>query len=175
MNGALFTTFAGVAAAACFARGLAFRGTSHLSELAWYSGGVVVLLAAALAWTQLEQHVGRLQWAVVASLALMFAGLIALTSFEWYRPTSQTEATTHIVQQQPIVGHTIEGRGQGGVAEEIVSNGSPKGPTTGAEINVHGLPGQSLTGVKVIQSGPGTGLRVIQNGPGTGMRIKVGP
>lgn len=73
-----------------------------------------------------------------------------------------------------IVGHTIIGNGQGGAAEEIISNGSPGQPSTGADINIRAHPGQSVTGMRVIQNGSGTGLRVIQSGPGTGIKITIG-
>jgi hypothetical protein len=73
-----------------------------------------------------------------------------------------------------ITGAEIIGNNQGGPAAEIQSNGTVGNPSVGADITANGQPGQSVTGLRVIQSGPGTGLRVIQNGPGVGMRVTVG-
>jgi hypothetical protein len=76
-----------------------------------------------------------------------------------------------------VIGHEIIGNNQGGAAVEIQSNGSPGQPSTGADLKTIIPPGQSGTGLKVIQNGPGTGLKVIQTGPGVGLRstVIVGP
>lgn len=86
-------------------------------------------------------------------------------------------STTVQARAQATVGSEIIGNGQGGPAAEIISNGTPGHPSVGMDVTTTGTPGQSVTGVRVIQNGPGTGLRVIQNGPGVGLRstVIVGP
>jgi hypothetical protein len=76
-----------------------------------------------------------------------------------------------------LVGATIIGNGQGPAADVTVM-GSPgrTSPAVGMDINVAGKPGQSATGLNVIQNGPGTGMRVTVggNGPAVGVRVSVG-
>jgi hypothetical protein len=71
-----------------------------------------------------------------------------------------------------VTGMTIIGNGGPGAV--INSYGLPGQPSIGADISAYGAPGQSVTGLRVIQTGPGTGLKVIQNGPGVGLRVTVG-
>lgn len=79
--------------------------------------------------------------------------------------TSMPDKTT----TNQVTGAKIEGNNQGGAAAEIVNSGGG----TGANIDVTGAPGQSVTGLRVQQTGPGTGLKVIQSGPGTGLSVKT--
>ena len=71
-----------------------------------------------------------------------------------------------------VVGLDIENSG-GGTGMEINSHGTPSAPSVGAVISATGIPGQSVTGVRVTQNGPGTGMRVVQTGPRVGMRVVV--
>ncbi len=73
-----------------------------------------------------------------------------------------------------VVGAEIIGNHQGGAAAEINSTGTALSPSVGADVSVQGQPGQSVTGLRVIQNGPGTGLRINQTGPGVGLRVTVG-
>jgi len=74
-------------------------------------------------------------------------------------------------QLDHVTGLSIVGNGQGGPAAEIISGGGTQSaPSVGMDLNTVAKPGQSVTGVGVIQKGPGTGLRVIQTGPGVGLR-----
>jgi hypothetical protein len=77
-----------------------------------------------------------------------------------------------------ITGMTIQGNHQGGAAAEVNVTGSANQakPPVGLDINVVGAPGQSVTGLRVIQNGPGTGLKVTVggDGPATGVRVTVG-
>ena len=68
-------------------------------------------------------------------------------------------------------GVEITGNSQGGPAAEVIGNGQGG---VASEVRVSGCPGQSVTGLRVTQNGPGTGLSVVQTGPGVGMRVVVG-
>ena len=76
-----------------------------------------------------------------------------------------------------VVGAVIVGNGQGGVAADIAVTGTSgqMAPVVGMDIHATGAPGQSVTGLKIIQNGPGTGLRVTVggNGPAVGVRSTV--
>lgn len=85
--------------------------------------------------------------------------------------------STTMQARAQVVGAEIVGNNQRGAAAEVISNGLPGQPSIGLDVSATGAPGQSVTGLRVIQNGPGTGLRVIQNGPGIGVRstVTVGP
>jgi hypothetical protein len=76
-----------------------------------------------------------------------------------------------------LVGATIIGNGQG-TAADVTVMGSPgqTSPAVGMDISAIGRPGQSVTGLNVIQNGPGTGMHVTVggNGPAVGVRVSVG-
>jgi hypothetical protein len=103
-----------------------------------------------------------------AIAAIAAAGTVWAVSF-----TTTASAKSPPFSNGSVTGHEIIGNGQGGAAEEIISNGLPGQPSVGADISVTGQPGQNVTGLQVIQTGPGIGLRVIQNGPGVGLRSTV--
>lgn len=88
-------------------------------------------------------------------------------------PPSNESAVTNNKAPPAVVGYEVIGNQQGGVADEVTSQGGPN--SVGRDITVCGKPGQSVTGMRVIQSGPGsgTGERVVQMGPGTGVKITV--
>jgi hypothetical protein len=71
--------------------------------------------------------------------------------------------------EKQATGMRIDGNNQGGMAAEIISSG----PGPAVDISAAGGAGQSVTGLHVRQTGPGTGLKVIQNGPGIGLRVTV--
>ena len=107
----------------------------------------------------------------------MIAGVIFFIGGAIWQFTSAGIAQTSNNDPNHVTGLNIVGNSQGGVAAEIVSNGLPGQPSVGADIRTVVGPGQSVTGVNVTQTGPGTGLRVIQTGPGVGLRstVIVGP
>jgi hypothetical protein len=187
-NAALIWTFAGVLAAACFARALAMRGKSALVEALWYDTGAFFLLGASILWVTLEKDVVIQHRIVMAVLGAIFGGLSLYAISLWLRPPtagaepslasptappSQAISPSHksdVAQSSnSITGLTID-NGGGGTGMTIDNSGGG----TGANVVVNPRPGQSATGVEVIQRGPGTGLEVIQNGPGTGLNVTVG-
>ena len=120
---------------------------------------------------------GSMPIRVQNTLLALFGAVLGASILVWagylFRDTARAQTTT-VEQNVPnsdksVTGLKIEGNNQGGAAAEIVNSGGG----TGADINVVGSPGQSLTGLHVTQSGPGTGLRIIQNGPGVGLRVGV--
>jgi hypothetical protein len=186
-NSAIIWGFAGVIAAACFARGLNMRATSPLAQLIWYTIGVFFLSGASLLWISLEDRIMYQHRIVVGTLGAILGGLAMLSLAEWIRPAdakaqmqmpapapAPSSGPNTGAKQTDITGITIEGNSQGGAAAKIRSNGTPNNPSTGGDINVTGAPGQSITGLHVIQSRPGTGLSVIQSGPGTGLKVTAG-
>jgi hypothetical protein len=89
-------TFAGVLAAASFARGLAMRNNARaLAELFWYTIGALILAGAGLLWVSLEGD-GVLQQRIVLGVLGALAGAFILVSLgEWIRPSSaQTPPVT---------------------------------------------------------------------------------
>jgi len=74
-----------------------------------------------------------------------------------------------------VLGLDVRGdhQGSGNAAYEILSTGTENKPAIGADVTIHALPGQSATGVRIVQNGPGTGMRIIQNGPGVGLRVNM--
>jgi hypothetical protein len=121
-----------------------------------------------------------------------FGGLIGIATANWlgyavtdWRAGAQTTPAetaregTAMTPQGPaltrpatpssvVVGATIVGNGQGGPAADVVGT-DQQAPA--AKIAASGCGGQSVTGLSVTQTGPGTGLRIVQSGPGTGMRV----
>lgn len=77
-----------------------------------------------------------------------------------------------------VTGMTVEGNGQGSAAADVSVTGSTNQsvPPVGLDVNAVGAPGQSVTGLKIIQRGPGTGLKITVGGDGsaTGARVTVG-
>ncbi|MBI5110449.1 MAG: hypothetical protein HZA68_00570 [Rhodovulum sp.] len=108
----------------------------------------------------------------LSSVILFLIAAICLGgSFHFYVQRSAKAQTMPDTQDRShIVGMKIEGQHQGGAAAKIVNSG----PNPALDINAVGAPGQSVTGLSVTQTGPGTGLRIIQTGPGTGVRVTVG-
>jgi hypothetical protein len=92
-NAAMIWTFAGVLAAASFARGLAMRTNARaLDELLWYTTGALILAGAGLLWVSLEGE-GVLQQRIVLGVLGALAGTSVLISLgEWIRPTSIAKA-----------------------------------------------------------------------------------
>jgi len=92
--------------------------------------------------------------------------------------TQSQSGGTNIVNPQPapnsITGWQIIGNQPGATAASINSTGISGSPSNGAVVNVKPQPGQSATGVSIIQNTPGTGLIINQSGPGTGLTINVG-
>ncbi|WP_292529238.1 hypothetical protein [Methylocystis sp.] len=84
------------------------------------------------------------------------------------KPQSYMEHPMQKDDQSYVTGLEIKGDHQGGAAVEVNSSGANGAPSTGMEVTAHGLPGQSVTGARVIQAGNGTGLKVTQSGPGVG-------
>jgi hypothetical protein len=190
-NAAIIWTFAGVLAAACFTRGLNMQDTSHeLAGLLWYTPGALFLVGGGLLWISMESEVMIQQRFVLGVVGGIFGALAIISIGEMVRPsgvkaqsapnqTYKNEATPMATENDlnNVTGTTIIGNNQGGAAAEVLSSGSPRQPSVGMDITASGAPGQNVTGLKVIQNGPGTGLRVIQNGPGVGVRstVIVGP
>jgi hypothetical protein len=77
-----------------------------------------------------------------------------------------------------VVGTTIQGDGRGGTGADVSVTGSPNQatPPVGMDVTAIGRPDQSVTGMRIIQNGPGTGMRVTvgSDGPATGVRVTVG-
>jgi hypothetical protein len=75
---------------------------------------------------------------------------------------------------QKVIGGSVVGNG--GVGADISVTGSAgQPPRVGWGIQAQGAPGQSVTGLQVIQNGPGTGMRVTVggDGPATGVSVTV--
>jgi hypothetical protein len=94
----------------------------------------------------------------------------------WYG-VFQTPSRYPLLAQadQQVIGKSIVNSG-GGVGADISVIGSGQEPKTGLDIRADGAPGQSVTGLQVIQNGPGTGMRITVggDGPATGVRVTVG-
>jgi hypothetical protein len=92
--------------------------------------------------------------------------------------TQSQSGGTNIINPQPalnsITGWQIIGNQPGAASAIINSTGTSNSPSNGAVVNVKPQPGQSATGVSIIQNAPGTGLIINQSGPGTGLTINVG-
>lgn len=115
--------------------------------------------------------------AIAAGAVLLLGGLVGRLVAPEGSQVNTVPAATRTAQADrthTLVGAEYTGKDQGGPVGDIRSTGTPEGPSLGADIVVNAQPGQSATGVRVHQSGPGTGLRVVQSGPGTGMRVTVG-
>jgi hypothetical protein len=132
--------------------------------------GLVLLGIGAymLALVVIPPEWGLTMWpkiSIVVGTVLLAGGLI------WqFASPSGAQVMPNNSDPNHITGMKIEGNSQGGAAAEIIGGA---GANPAADINVTAGPGQSATGLHVIQTGPGTGLRVIQNGPGTGLRVGV--
>jgi hypothetical protein len=153
-----------------------------------------------------REMVGAMVWPAVLFLAVTFAlsmetnmpirlqnilfgtfgAVLGASLFVWggYVARDFWSAKAQTQMEQPmsnkdnsVTGMTIEGNRQGGTAAEVNVTGSVNQPApVGLEINAVGAPGQSVTGMRVIQNGPGTGLKVTVggDGPATGVRVRVG-
>ncbi len=77
---------------------------------------------------------------------------------------------------QQMIGQSIVNSGGGVGADISVIGSAGQEPKTGLDIHADGAPGQSVTGLRIIQNGTGTGMRVTVggDGPATGVRVTVG-
>jgi hypothetical protein len=144
------------------------------ARIAFYLGGALFWFAGVIgSYNIMGQPI---------AFRLMIAGIVGAASaiFTVWMLTLTSSAQTPLPPNGingSVTGLEIVENGQGGPAVDIESHGSPNGSSVGYEQNVHGMPGQSVTGTRVIQTGPGTGMRVIQTGPGVGFRstVTIGP
>ena len=109
-------------------------------------------------------------WYVFGSIATAAAAVPA-----WYGIFHDNVHDLVMAQaDQRVVGASIVNNGGlGGDVSVTGVAGQP--PRVGWDVQAQGAPGQSVTGLQVIQSGPGTGLRVSVggDGPATGVRVGV--
>lgn len=71
-----------------------------------------------------------------------------------------------------VVGLAIQNYSSG-IGMHIDTSGGTSALSVGAEVIVSTQPGQTATGVHIVQGGSGTGLKITHSGPGTGLRIVV--
>ena len=107
-NNALIWTFAGVIAAATFARGHAMTNTFHM--FLWYALGALVLAGASLIWVSLEPAILVQHRLVVGTVGALFGALALLSVAEWIvpaksqaplPPSEQAKPPTEPLPQQP--------------------------------------------------------------------------
>lgn len=108
---------------------------------------------------------------------IAFAGLAVAglgTVGTWYGNFQDSGREQRIAQASQVTGATIIGNGGSGA--DITATGIAGQPApVGWDIQASGAPGQSVTGLRVIQNGPGTGMRITVGGtgPATGVRVGV--
>jgi|SRR5580698_10399217 hypothetical protein len=95
-NAAIIWTFAGVLAAACFARGLATP--TALWSLLCYALGSFILASASLIWISLEHEMMIQHRIVVAALGAIFGAFAFVSIGEWLGPS---RAQVSAPQPQP--------------------------------------------------------------------------
>ena len=88
----------------------------------------------------------------------------------WYGIFRESGDHLQLAQaDQRVVGGSVVSNG--GVGADISVNGAAGQPAPiGWDIQAAGRPGQSVTGLQVIQSGPGTGMRINVGGDGPAPR-----
>lgn len=101
LNAAIVWTFAGVIAAASFARALSVRAESHFSELLWYSIGSLAMLGGALIWLSLEPIVRGQHKLILAILGAVSGISIALLAGEWIAPSTKEEKIVSDTRNPP--------------------------------------------------------------------------
>ena len=77
----------------------------------------------------------------------------------------------------PVTGMTVSNSNGGTGADVRVSGSAEQAePSVGLDVGATAKPGQSVTGLRIIQTGPGTGMRITVggNGPAVGARVNVG-
>jgi hypothetical protein len=133
-NTAIIWTFAGVFAAACFARGLKMRDDSRvLAELLWYTSGAAFLAGGALLWVSMETEILIQHRIVLATVGAVF-GALALLSLGELLPTHAQTAPprreVQLVQDKsgvpPIINQNITTNNQSGGTNTNIVNVSPK-------------------------------------------------
>jgi hypothetical protein len=98
-NTAIIWTFAGVFAAACFARGLKMRDDSRvLAELLWYTSGAAFLAGGALLWVSMETEILIQHRIVLATVGAVFGALALLSLGELLPTHAQTAPPRREVQ-----------------------------------------------------------------------------
>lgn len=106
-------------------------------------------------------------WLHIYGPILIGLALIAwamMPSFKWKRTMAEDD-------KKHLVGVDIRNGGPG-VGMDLKTGGIPG--SVGMDILVNRQPGQSVTGLNVVNSGSGTGLKNDHTGPGTGVRVVVG-
>lgn len=136
-NAALIWTFAGVLAAACFARALKIENSSApLTELLWYTLGAFLLAGTACLWVTLEDEI-LIQHKVVLGVCGAFFGVFALLAIgEWIHPSGANAQST--AAKADTGGNTATSTGQqGGVTAGtiIINPPPPPKPSRGDIIN----------------------------------------
>jgi hypothetical protein len=103
INAAIIWTFAGVLAAACFARGHKMRDEKRaLAELVWHTAGAFFLVSGALLWVSLEAEILWQHRLILVVSGSIFGALGALSLGEFVH---QSRAQTPPTASVPSVGN----------------------------------------------------------------------
>jgi hypothetical protein len=123
-NAAIIWTFAGVIAAACFARGLKVGdGSPPLFGLLWYTLGASVLAGASVLWITLEDTIMMQHKIVLAVCGAFFGGLALMTIGEWIHPTG---ANAQSPANPPGCSNSAGGNNSGSMTNNCVFNVAPQ-------------------------------------------------
>lgn len=111
-------------------------------------------------------------------ISIVIGAILLVGGIIWqFASSSGAQTTAPKFENNSVTGMTIQGNSQGDPAAEFSATGSHNqaAPPVGLDINAVGGPGQSVTGLRIIQNGPGTGLKVTVggSGPATGVRVNV--
>jgi hypothetical protein len=172
MNSAIIWGFAGVLAAACFARALNVKSSSHLAEMFWYSFGAFFLASASLLWVSLEDHLMIQHKIVVGALGAILGCLTLLTLAEWIKPSSAIAQVSPNPPSSPPpwdgnMGAThIEGSPNGGTGADVSVTGSGTSTPNVGMVAPNGMD---------IRANGGTGLKITVDGKGSAIGVISGP